>query len=146
MSDDKTQLELDAVDETVSYRGGFTFDFDEAGHTINVHCSSVSGKESVYVDGELVTSKRTFRRKSSLTFAIGTDNYEIEFNVVDMRKGETHCTLIKNDVHVKTIKKALLKSNQITGKSGWLKVTLIFIVGAISGYLLMRYLLTVFGG
>ena len=80
-----------------------------------------------------------------MTFSIDGDNYEVEFNVVDMLKGETHCTLIKNNLHVKTIKKALLKKNQISGKQGWMKVSVIFVFGLISGYLLMQYLLMAFG-
>ena len=146
MSDDKTQFELGAVDETVSYRNGFSYEFEDAGNVINVRCSSISGKETVYVNEVLVAEKRSFRRKSTLVFNIDEDSYEIEFNVVDMLKGETHCTLIKNDLHVKTIKKALLKKNQIPGKNSWFIVSLIFLFGLISGYLLMRYLLMVFGG
>ncbi len=145
MPDNKVNTQQDSVDETVSYRNGFNFEFEDANHLINVHCSSVSGKESIYLDGELVASKRSFRRKSSMTFSIDGDNYEVEFNVVDMLKGETHCTLIKNNLHVKTIKKALLKKNQISGKQGWMKVSVIFVFGLISGYLLMQYLLMAFG-
>ncbi|WP_019030119.1 hypothetical protein [Colwellia piezophila] len=146
MADGKAQLDNDIIDETVSYREGFSYKFEDAGNVINVRCSSISGKETVYVNEVLVAEKRSFRRKSSMVFNIGGDRYEIEFNVVDMLKGETHCTLIKNDLHVKTIKKALLKKNQISGKNGWLKVSLIFVFGLISGYLLMDYLLIFFGG
>jgi len=146
MENDKAQVEVDKVDETVSYRGGFSFHFEDAGHNIDIRCSAVTGKESVYYDDKLVEEKRSFRRKSSIEFLQGDDRYEVELNVVDMFKGETHCTLIKNDLHIKTIRKALIKTNQISGKSGWLKVSLIFAFGLISGYLLMDLLLMVFGG
>lgn len=146
MQDNKANTQHGSVDETVSYRDGFHFDFEASNHKISVRCSSISGKETVFVDGELVAEKRSFRRKSSMAFSIDGDNYEVEFNVVDMLKGETHCTLIKNDLHVKTIKKALLKKNQISGKQGWMKVSVIFVFGLISGYLLMQYLLMTFGG
>jgi len=145
MSDDKAQVTLDTVDETVSYRDGFSYDFEDAGHVIHVHCSSISGKESIYLDGDLIASKRSFKRKSSMTFNIGEDNYEIEFNVVDMLKGETHCTLIKNDVHVKTIKKALLIKNQLSGKNAWLKILAYFVIGAICGFVSVRYIPVMFG-
>lgn len=146
MEKDNIETEKDSVDETVNYKDGFSFDFTDAGHNISVHCSSISGKESVFVDDNLVCEKRSFRRKSSMEFMLSDDKYEVEFNVVDMLKGETHCTLIKNDVHVKTIKKALLMKNQLTGKSAGLIISLLFIFGGISGYVLMRYLLMVFGG
>ncbi len=146
MKKDEAQSEVNKLDESASYRGGFNFEFEDGCHNINARCSSVTGKESVFLDNQLMAEKRSFKRKSSMEFIYGDSRYEVEFNVVDMLKGETHCTLIKNDVHVKTIKKALLMKNQLTGKSAGLIISLLFIFGCISGYMLMRYLLMVFGG
>jgi hypothetical protein len=136
------------VDESVSYRGGFNYEFIIEEHKINVRCSSFSGKESVYVDGELVVTGRSFRRKSSHNFTINNDHYEVELNVVDMLKGETHCTLIKNDVHVRTIKQALLAKNQLSTNNplGKLYIFVAFILGGASGYYLVKFLLSMFGG
>jgi hypothetical protein len=146
MSDDKAHVEIDTVEETVNYKDGFSFDFEDASNKISVHCSSVSGKESIFFNGDLIASKRSFRRKSSMNFNIGKDAYEVEFHVIDMLKGETHCTLIKNDVHVKTIKKALLLKNQLTCKNAWLKIFAYFVLGAIFGFVSVRYLLAMYGG
>jgi hypothetical protein len=146
MSDNKAPVKIDTVDETVNYRDGFNFDFEDAGHVINVHCSSVSGKESIYLDNQLIASKRSFKRRSSMSFTIGEDNYEVEFNVVNMFKGETHCTLIKNDVHVKTIKKALLMKYQLSGKNAWLTIIACFVIGSICGSLSVLISSTIFGG
>jgi hypothetical protein len=147
MPDDKAPVTIVTVDETVNYRDGFNFDFEEAGHVINVHCSSVSGKESIYLDDQLIASKRSFKRRSSMSFNIGEDNYEIEFNVVNMFKGETHCTLIKNDVHVKTLKKALLMKYQLPGgKNASLTIFAYFVIGVICGFVSVRYIPAMFGG
>jgi hypothetical protein len=139
---------MNEVDESVSYRGGFNYEFIVGAHQISVCCSSFSGKESIYVDGELVVTGISFHRKSFHDFSINDDHYEVELNVVDMLKGETHCTLIKNDVHVKTIKKALLAKNQLSKHSPIAKLYIIiaFIFGAASGYYLVKFLLSVFGG
>lgn len=146
MVNNKLESEVEMVDEVVSYREGFSFDFTDADHNISVRCSSITGKETVYVDDNLVAEKRSFRRKSSMNFNIGEDSYEVEFNVVNMLKGETHCTLIKNEAHLKTIKKALLKKNQLTGKNIWIKLPLYFVCGAICGSLAAKYLPILFGG
>jgi len=146
MENDKAQSEVDKLDESVSYRGGFNFDFKDGCHNINIRCSSVTGKESVFFDDQLMVEKRSFKRKSSMEFRHEDNRYEIEFDVVDMLKGETHCTLIKNDVHVKTIKKALLKKNQLAGKDLWLKLPIHFAIGATCGYLAVKYLPLMFGG
>lgn len=138
--------ETGTLDESVSYRRGFSFDFEDDGHNISVRCSSMTGKERVFLDGKLMAEKRSFRRKSSMGFMQGDNRYEVEFNVVNLLNGETHCTLIKNDVHVKTIKKALLKKNQLTGKNVWFKLPLYFAIGVAAGIYLPRYFLLVFGG
>jgi hypothetical protein len=54
MPDDKAPVIRYTVDENVNYRDGFNFDFEDAGHVINVHCSSVIGKESIYLDDEFI--------------------------------------------------------------------------------------------
>lgn len=127
----------------VNYRDGYHFDFEVDGHNIHVHGSSKSGKETVLVNGEVVAEKRSFRRKSTLSFSIEDDTYEIEFNMVNMLTGELHCTLIKNNMHIKTYKKALKKSNHISLKSSnlWL-----FFAGGFFGYILMAELLKIING
>lgn len=146
MSDNKAPAAIDPLDKTVNYKDGYHFDFEDVGHVIDVRCSSFSGKESIYLDDQLIASKRSFKRKSSMSFTIGENNYEIEFNVVNMFRGEVHCTLIKNDVHVKTIKKALLMKYQLSGKNAWLKIFTCFLIGAICGYVSVRFIPIMFGG
>ena len=147
MPDAKAPVTRYTVDETVNYRDGFNFDFQEAGHVINVHCSLVTGKESIYLDDKFIAWKRSFKRRPSMSFNIGEDNYEIEFNVVNMFKGETHCTLIKNDVHVKTLKKALLMKYQLLGgKNASLTIFGCFVIGAICGFVSVGYIPVMFGG
>ena len=146
MSDNKAPAAIDPLDETVNYSDGFSFDFEDAEHVINVRCSSFSGKESIYLDDQLIASKRSFKRKSSMSFTIGENNYESEFNVVNMFKAEVHCTLIKNDVHVKTIKKALLMKYQLSGKNAWLTIIACFVIGSICGSLSVLISSTIFGG
>ncbi|MCP4323996.1 MAG: hypothetical protein GY787_19480 [Alteromonadales bacterium] len=50
MSDDNAKVNLESVEEIVTYRHGFIFEFVENGRDIKVHCLSVSGKESIYID------------------------------------------------------------------------------------------------
>jgi hypothetical protein len=106
MENNKTTVKKD-LEGTVSFRKGFSYSFAEGEHTIDLSCSAVNGKEKLYVDDVLVSKKWSFRRKSIHQFSIGDDSYEVELHVVNMLTGETHCTLIKNDVHVKTLKKSV---------------------------------------
>ena len=62
-----------------------------------------------------------------------------------MLTGETHCTLIKNDVHVKTLKKALKKSRQLNKSNFWWYIPGFFVAGAVSGFLAVKVIFMLFG-
>lgn len=79
---------------------GYNFHFDIDGHHIHSHASSMSGKEIVYVDGEIVSERKSLKKHSRIELNLGENKYEIEFYMVSMFKGELHCILIKEGVHV----------------------------------------------
>lgn len=139
-----TSIEKD-IESTISFRKGFNYSFTQGEHTIHLHCSAVNGKEQLYIDDKLVSKKWSFRRKSIHQFSIGDDLYEVELNVVNMLTGETHCTLIKNDVHVKTLKKALKKSRQLNKSNFWWYIPSFFVAGAVSGFLAVKVIFMLFG-
>jgi hypothetical protein len=140
-----TETQGKDIESTISFRKGFNYSFTEGEHTIHLNCSAVNGKEQLYIDDELVSKKWSFRRKSIHQFSIGDDLYEVELNVVNMLTGETHCTLIKNDVHVKTLKKALKKSRQLNKDNFWWYIPSFFVVGAVSGFLAVKVFIILFG-
>tara|TARA_R110001592_G_scaffold226045_1_gene482107 strand:+ start:8152 stop:8637 length:486 start_codon:yes stop_codon:yes gene_type:complete len=133
------------LEGTISFRKGFNYSFIEGDHTVYLNCSAVNGKERLYVDDVLVSGKWSFRRKSIHYFSIGEDSYEVELHVVNMFTGETHCTLIKNDVHVKTLKKALKKSLQLSKDKLWWFIPSCFVAGALCGFLAVNVLFMLFG-
>ena len=127
----------------VGYRDGYHFEYEIDGYNIHVHCSAKSGKEQVFVDGKKIGEKRSFGRKSTMEFSLSGNTYEIEFNMVNLLTGELHCTLIKNDTHIKTYKKALKKYNQLGSNKATL---LLFFIGGFVGYYLMAELLKIING
>jgi len=102
------------VKNDVAYRDGFHFYFQYQAYTIHAFGSAILGKEIVYLDDKIVAEKRSFRSKSCLAFEIGKTPFEIEFNMVNSITGELHCSLIKDGAHLKTLKRALKKSNHLT--------------------------------
>jgi hypothetical protein len=133
------------IENIISFRKGFNYSFTEGEHTIHLHCSAVNGSEKLYIDDKLESKKWSFKRKSIHTFTIADDHYEVELHVVNMLTGETHCTLIKNDVHVKTLKKALKESRQLTKEKIWWYLPTCFAVGALSGFLAVKVIFMLFG-
>ena len=129
--------ELDTIDKTstekvskMTLKDGYEFYFFDAGYEIFAHGSSWSGKETVFLNDKEVSSIRNFGRRSVHHFNIEQDQYELEFNMVKMMRGELHCTLIKNGVHFKTQKLSVYQSSRSLYKyliGG-------FIIGAITGF------------
>ena len=63
--------------------------------------SSISGKEFVYINDELVSTKRSKSTLSEHEFSVDGNNYKLEFDVLDKLKGELACRLYCEDKLVK---------------------------------------------
>ncbi|WP_299266967.1 hypothetical protein [uncultured Psychrosphaera sp.] len=111
---------------------GFNFKFNTEGHEVHAWGSAKSGKEKVYVDGKLVSSKWSFTKKSLHTFTVNNISYELEFNMVSLLTGELHCILIRKGVHVETQKQvAKFTANKRLMK--W-RIFLWFVIGFAFGF------------
>ena len=143
MSNDKNNS--GEIDDGVNYKSGYNFEFIQGEHTIRAFGSAKSGKEQVFFNDELVAEKRSFFRKSCLSFHANDHHYEVEFHMVNMLTGEIHCTLIKNGVHVKTLKQSLAKKYQLNGKTKfWFIVSQGFFAGLVTVFAL-DYFFKIFG-
>ncbi|MEQ8289954.1 MAG: hypothetical protein RIB78_09535 [Gammaproteobacteria bacterium] len=80
---------------------GYDFRFDFNGLSFRAGGSPLSGKEYVYVDGELISSQRSISTLSTHEFAIHSDHYRLELEVLDKSKGELACRLYCDDKLVK---------------------------------------------
>ncbi len=82
-------------------RNGYNFHFEFNGMSFRAGGSSVSGKEFVYVNDELVSSKRSQSTLSEHEFSVDGHNYKLEFEVLDKVKGELACRLYCDEKMVK---------------------------------------------
>jgi hypothetical protein len=82
-------------------RNGYDFRFEFNGLSFRAGGSSVSGKETIYVNDELVSSHRSMSTLSEHEFSIDGNNYKLEFEVLDKSKGELACRLYCEDKMVK---------------------------------------------
>ncbi len=80
---------------------GYHFIFNYNDHRIEAWGSSVSGKEHVSFDGEIVSEKRTHSRKSCHKFEKDNDQYEIRYTVKSILSGKLECALYVNSDLVK---------------------------------------------
>ena len=106
---DNQQTSEQLNDRNVTYTEGYTFTFVHQGHEIVAFGSAKSGKETLTIDGKLISKKRSFGRRSVHTFMLNGTAFEVEFYMANMFTGELHCSLIEDGTHVATQKKALKK-------------------------------------
>lgn len=89
-----------------SLRNGYWFYFDDEGTSITAFGSTLSGREKVFVDDELISSKQNWRFSNCHKFTLNNADYEVEFRVTNWRTGELVCSLRKNGALLDTATKA----------------------------------------
>lgn len=115
--------------EKVSLKHGYWFYFDDEGAQIAAHGSALSGKETVFVDREISSSKRCYKRTSTHDFQYQGHNYQVVFFVESMLKGTLSCSLYKDGKLVSATSKSYpMKS------FSWKTFLPAMAVGAICGF------------
>ncbi|MBL1140807.1 MAG: hypothetical protein HND53_02145 [Proteobacteria bacterium] len=95
------QFENDQPVSSPVIRNGYDFQFEFNGLSFRGGGSPLSGKEFVYVNDDLVSSKRSRSTLSKHEFSVDGNNYKLEFEVLDKSKGELACRLYYEDKLVK---------------------------------------------
>jgi hypothetical protein len=98
----------------VTVRNGYWFFFEDDNNKIAMHGSAISGKETIYVNDEVVSETRNYRFKSEHLFKIKGVKYKVEFKVKNMLKGELVCRLFREDKLLKTETKAYFQKDNKT--------------------------------
>jgi hypothetical protein len=91
------------VNAQASLIRGFWFIFKDEDRNIAVQGSS-SGQERIFINGELVAKKRSFRLKSSHQFYFEGNTYEVFFNTKNILDYELECSLTKDDVIIEAFR------------------------------------------
>ncbi|MCJ8319620.1 MAG: hypothetical protein MJK12_08295 [Colwellia sp.] len=133
------------IDDSVNYKTGYNFEFSQGENIIRAFGSAKSGKEQVFFNDALMAEKRSFGLKSCLSFQSTDYRYEVEFHIANIFTGELHCTLIRDGVHVQTLKQSLAKKYQLNGKT---KLLFLISQGFFAGFILVMaidYFFNVFG-
>ena len=142
---------IDKVTDDITLSKGCSFEFQDGENTILTWGSVKSGREKVYLNGELIIERNNlFSRKSYFVVQSGEDEYTIELNVANFWTGELHCILIKNGTHVRTLKKRLkdikvLPNGKVRNSIGWVGTIISWIVGGWIGWYTMPFLINFLG-
>ena len=116
--------------EHVTVRNGYWFYFDDNGLKITAFGSGVSGKEIIYVEDDIVSSKRSIKTSSKHQFTYGNNVYEVELRVTNYWVGELECVLSKNGQIISRATKAFYKKDDPRSKRS---VQMALLIGVITG-------------
>ena len=121
---------MDSQMQHVTINNGYWYYFNDQELRITAHGSGYSGKETVYLNDEVVSDKRNLGMRSSHKFRHQDNNYEVRFEVTSLLKGGVECSLYRNGQHIATETKAFLDKNN---KAGYKQIIFCFIAGLVFG-------------
>lgn len=124
---------------------GYKFYFQDGDDQIACFGNYFTGKEEVYINDELVSSKRSMGVKSQHQFEFAGTRYQVVFEMKNILSGRLECTFYKNKQPVEQQEQtpiALLKDP----KKALLFIGGCFLVGLISGYILIALLSLIMEG
>lgn len=107
-------------------KGQAVFEFNVGDHSLVATGTMATGKEEIYLDGELVSEKRTQKKSSFHLVEIEGKGYEIKFLMSSYFLGKLKCQLWSGDILIKSYR---LKSHQNSLAFFGLLVSLILLSG-----------------
>lgn len=111
---------------------GYKFYFHEGDNQIACFGSFFSGKEEVYINDDLVSTKRNFGFKSIHEFELEGTKYSVIYDVVNAITGKVECSFLRGRLNIATQSQSLFSENPKAGAS---IVLWCFIVGFTFGAL-----------
>ncbi len=124
---------------------GYKFYFQDGDNQIACFGNFFTGKEEVYFNDDLVSSKRNQKVKSKHQFELAGASYQIEFEMKNILSGRLECTFYKNKQLIEQQEQtsiALLKDP----KKAVLFIGGCFLVGLLTGYIAIFFLSVILGG
>ena len=113
-------------------RNGLWFYFSHNNHEFAAHTSSVTGRETIYVDDSKISRKISWRFLSGHQFVLDGHHYRIEFNLKSFWSGQLECNFYVDHVLLESSAIAISAGNS---KPSWRSIIILFVTGLICGYL-----------
>jgi hypothetical protein len=112
----------------VSLLKGYWFIFQDGDREIAAHASALSGRERVFVNGRLVSRKRSLTLTSNHQFLWEGSTYIIVFHAPRLLAAQLECSLTKDNVFIDRFKTSYKLKHRA------LKVVCSALVGALLGF------------
>ncbi|MBQ4857006.1 hypothetical protein [Pseudoalteromonas sp. MMG007] len=109
---------------------GYKFYFQDGDNQIACFGSYFTGKEEVFINDELVSSKRSVGRKSTHRFEFKEHNYQVKYHMLNIITGKLECTFFKNNEQIKQQEQTVLPFIKDPKRA-----VLFFTASVLAGYL-----------
>ena len=117
---------------TASAVRGLWFVFNQDGHTFAIFASALTGKEEVYLDGQLVAVRRKIAFTSAHTVQAGEREYTITLSTPNLKNGVFHATLAQSGTVLQG-----WRTRYVTRQSTVTSIATIVVAGALV-FMLLR--------
>ena len=108
---------------------GYKFYFQDGDNQIACFGSFFTGKEEVYINDDLVSSKYSVGFKSKHRFQFAEDDYQVEYEMENIFSGRVAWSFFKNKQLIEQQKQTVLKDP----KKAVLFIVSCFLIGVLSG-------------
>lgn len=95
---------------------GYKFYFQEGDNQIACFGSFYSGKEDVYINDDLVSTKRNFGFKSVHRFELDGTKFSIVYHLKNLLSSRVDCSFLKENELIATQSQSLFSENPKVGK------------------------------
>ncbi|MBW4622178.1 MAG: hypothetical protein KME17_22845 [Cyanosarcina radialis HA8281-LM2] len=118
----------------VSLSKGFWFIFRDGEREIAAHGSTITGRERIFVNGELISEKRSLSKRSEHQFTVNENIYKVIFVVPQILQGKMECSLIKDGKCIRAF-----KTSPKNSKFRTLDFIILGLIGGVSGFLISHF-------
>lgn len=132
-------------DAGLDKKRGYQFYFKAGDNQIACFGSFFTGKEDVYVNDELVSSKRNFGFKSAHEFEIEGVKYRVVYDLVNLITGKVECSFFKGRKSLASQSQSPFSQNPKTGASVALWCFIVGFIFGCLGYAFAHFLFSVSG-
>lgn len=113
---------------------GYKFYFQDGDNQIACFGSFFTGKEEIYINDDLMSTKRSIGVKSEHTFEFAGNVYQVEYFMKNILSGRLQCSFVKNQQLIQVQEQVSLSVLK-DPKKALLFIGGCFLVGFLSGYI-----------
>lgn len=97
-----------------SVKNGIWLIHQDEDNVIQLWSSTLTGNEKIYLNNNLVSEKRSYKKNSHHSFKDSDQNeYRVQYRTIHRRHGPIECVVFKNDVEIRKFKIQYIRNSNL---------------------------------